>query len=232
MNVCGPDPKYMIHDVELNRTREDCIFRWKYKQGNYFMIVVTSAANDVSLEHVVSLLEERNLTDEEIFSSHSGPVYSSQKELYKIYVVKETSFRKKNLTWNISNQELMQRMPYSITVYNCECDKEAGEYSVYDTKDGMNMVYIPCTIAYSCDVKRGGLLGIGGGYYAILNVRVTEGFKDGDLAYRANGVDIPLTARSLGRDLYIALEDSAKPTLRANSSASKLYRFEEKINGR
>jgi len=227
MVIKEPNQLYAIRETSRARVADSIEFRWRYKRGTHFLMVLTNALTPCSLTEVVGFLQQEGMDDNAILTSVAHKIYSgNESNDHRVFFLRERTFQKDNRVWRLNVQELNKKIPYRIDVYVCE-EEEDGTLSIYDVEDDSTAFFLPLQIRCNKTLKTKGLLSKQ--YYAEVIVGRPEVYEEGSFQYLVHGagVTIPLPERALGRPLMIKLPDSRLPMVFASEAYRKYYIIEE-----
>ena len=217
---------YQILEYSINRTSGKINLKWNYKQGKYFLIFLYDARNTLNLEKILQELEEKELDDRTLVERNSAPIYTTNSGNVKMFLCRELEYVQNNQTYSLPTKELRNGVPYALSVYIAEFDKNMGILYFYPVKDTeSNTQFIPVkvnpVISYKNKMFQGTKI-------CTLNVPAMYDYPDGALEYYVTGVganvEYPIPAACLGKEMLVLIPRDSEVMVRVADKYKKYYR--------
>lgn len=223
------EKEYQVREFQAKSGVQKTELSWKFKQASHFLIFVYDSRYPFALEEAVEMLEAERIADVDIVESRSSDnVYRKENGKFQLFCIREKEFVQNKKTMSIAAQQLKKSIPYEISVFSCDYDEDAEELSVFlPERPEDNKQYIPVKIVPEITYEKKFL---SKNTTCILKILPKlEDYKDGAIMYHVEGVraDIPLSAASLGRELYISVPAKDSVTVRIREEYKKYYKKSE-----
>lgn len=217
---------YQVLDYSINRSSGKINLKWNYKHGRYFLIFLYDARNSLNLEKIMQELEQKQLDDRTLIERNSAPIYTTSNGTEKIFLCRESEYVQNNQTYCLPVKELKNGVPYAISIYITEYDRDTGVLYLYPVKDSeINTQFIPVKVNPNISYKNKLFSST---KMCTLNVPHMYDYPDGALEYYVTGVGVkveyPIPAECLGKELLVLIPKDSEVVVRAADKYKKYYR--------
>lgn len=224
MKVEEFDSDYQVKEYTMKRTGGEIVLRWKYSKGSHFFVLLYDARREARLSDIVREMEDKGLDDRTVLQKSGHLVYAAGDGKARLFLYREREFRQNRESCTIPGGEIRRAVPYGISVFIGEYDREEGVLHVYQVKDSeVNTQFLPVKlepkITYKSRLFSKDKL-------CVLRVPYVQDYTDGALQYHVDGVRMtyPLSADCLERDLFIEIPKDSSVAIRVADKFKKYYR--------
>lgn len=225
MKIEACEREYMIRELQIRNQRLQLELSWKFKRASHFLVFVYDCDYQFDIKTVVQELEKKGISDQDIVSGRfMREINVQDKGILHMNCIREKEFVQNGKTMTISSQILKKGIPYTISIFSCNYEADKAELHVYlpETMED-NQQYVPVIVQPEISYTK---KFFDKSTTCILKISRVDEYKDGAIMYHINGCtdDIPLSAESLGRELYIQVPPQKCVEVRIREEYKKYYK--------
>lgn len=220
------DKDYQVKDYSMKRVGGEIVLKWKYSRGTHFFVLLYDGRKEMNLQELAQEMEDMGLDDRTLLQKSGHNVYITKDEKAKLFLFREREFVQNGESCTIPGGEIKHAVPYGVSVFIGEYDKEEWVMHLYQVKDPeINTQFVPVKLEPRIEYKN---KLFARERLCILHVPYLQDYVDGALQYHVDGVRMtyPLPAGCLDKDLYLEIPKDASVNIRVADKYKKFYRVE------
>ncbi len=224
MIIESHEKDYQVKDYSMKRAGGEIVLKWKYSRGTHFFVLLYDGRKEVDLQELAQEMEDMGLDDRTLLQKSGHNVYTTEK--VKLFLFREREFVQNGESCTIPGGEIKHGVPYGVSVFIGEYEKEEWTMHLYQVKDpDINTRFVPVKLEPKIEYKK---KMFAKEKLCVLQVPYLQDYVDGALQYHVDGVRMtyPLPASCLDKNLYIEIPREASVTLRVADKYKKYYRVE------
>lgn len=224
MIIESHEKDYQVKDYSMKRAGGEIVLKWKYSRGTHFFVLLYDGRREVDLQELAQEMEDMGLDDRTLLQKSGHNVYTTEK--VKLFLFREREFVQNGESCTIPGGEIRHGVPYGVSVFIGEYEKEEWTMHLYQVKDpDINTRFVPVKLEPKIEYKK---KMFAKEKLCVLHVPYLQDYVDGALQYHVDGVRMtyPLPASCLDKNLYIEIPREASVTLRVADKYKKYYRVE------
>ena len=224
MIIESHEKDYQVKDYSMKRAGGEIVLKWKYSRGTHFFVLLYEGRREVDLQELAQEMEDMGLDDRTLLQKSGHNVYTTEK--VKLFLFREREFVQNGESCTIPGGEIRHGVPYGVSVFIGEYEKEEWTMHLYQVKDpDINTRFVPVKLEPKIEYKK---KMFAKEKLCVLHVPYLQDYVDGALQYHVDGVRMtyPLPASCLDKNLYIEIPREASVTLRVADKYKKYYRVE------
>ncbi len=224
MIIESHDKDYQVKDYSIKRAGGEIVLKWKYSRGTHFFVLLYDGRKEVDLQELAREMEETGLDDRTLLQKSGHNVYTTDK--VKLFLFREREFVQNGESCTIPGGEIRHGVPYGVSVFIGEYEKEEWTMHLYQVKDpGINTRFVPVKLEPKIEYKK---KMFAKEKLCVLQVPYLQDYVDGALQYHVDGVRMtyPLPACCLDKNIYIEIPRDATVALRVADKYKNIYRVE------
>ena len=224
MIIESHEKDYQVKDYSMKRAGGEIVLKWKYSRGTHFFVLLYDGRREVDLQELAQEMEDMGLDDRTLLQKSGHNVYTTEK--VKLFLFREREFVQNGESCTIPGGEIRHGVPYGVSVFIGEYEKEEWTMHLYQVKDpDINTRFVPVKLEPKIEYKK---KMFAKEKLCVLHVPYLQDYVDGALQYHVDGVRMtyPLPASCLDKNLYIEIPREASVTLRVAEKYKKYYRVE------
>lgn len=220
--------EYQVLDYSITQTNGAINLKWKYRQGKYFFIFLYDARNILSLEKIIQELEE-GTDDRGLLEKTSVPLYTTKNEKEKIFLCREAEYIQRGHQYSVPTGGLQKGVPYALSIFVGDYDKEDGVFSIYPVKDlDSNTQFLPVKVMTNVSYNTGLSRIFSKTKICTLKIPSMYDYPDGALEYYVtnSGINMayPIPAACLGREVFVEIPKDSEVIVRVANDYKKYYK--------
>ena len=226
MRIRDHDKDYQVKDYSMKRAGGEIVLKWKYSRGSHFFVLLYDGRKEVDLQKLAQEMEDKGLDDRTLLQKGGHHIYTTSDEKAKLFLFREREFVQNGESCTIPGGEIKHAIPYGVSVFIGEYDKEEWIMHLYQVKDPeINTKFVPVKLEPKIEYKN---KLFAKEKLCVLHVPYLQDYMDGALQYHVDGVRMtyPLPASCLDKNLYIEIPKDASVVLRVADQYKKDYRVE------
>ena len=226
MRIRDHDKDYQVKDYSMKRAGGAIVLKWKYSRGSHFFVLLYDGRKEVDLQKLAQEMEDKGLDDRTLLQKGGHHIYTTSDEKAKLFLFREREFVQNGESCTIPGGEIKHAIPYGVSVFIGEYDKEEWIMHLYQVKDPeINTKFVPVKLEPKIEYKN---KLFAKEKLCVLHVPYLQDYMDGALQYHVDGVRMtyPLPASCLDKNLYIEIPKDASVVLRVADQYKKYYRVE------
>lgn len=224
MIIESHEKDYQVKDYSMKRAGGEIVLKWKYSRGTHFFVLLYDGRKEVDIQELAREMEETGLDDRTLLQKSGHNVYTTDK--VKLFLFREREFVQNGESCTIPGGEIRHGVPYGVSVFIGEYEKEEWTMHLYQVKDpGINTRFVPVKLEPKIEYKK---KMFAKEKLCVLQVPYLQDYVDGALQYHVDGVRMtyPLPACCLDKNIYIEIPRDATVALRVADKYKKFYRVE------
>lgn len=224
MKVEEFDKDYQVKGYTMKRAGGELVLKWKYARGTHFFVLLYDAKRDMCLRDIVREMEDNGLDEGTVMQKGGHHIYTTGDGKAKLFLYREREIRQNGESCAIPGSEVKRTVPYGVSVFIGEYDREAGTMHLYEARDpDINTQFVPVKLEPSITYKS---RLFSKDKLCILHLPYLQDYTDGALQYHVDGVRMtyPLPADCLDRDLFIEIPKDSSVVIRVADKFKKYYR--------
>lgn len=213
---------YLIRELTYEKEAGTIRLHWRHREASDFLIFLYDSRQDFDLPAACKKLSDAGNTDQEIMEQTKKFLSAGRDTFWKAAYVRKADFQRDGRGFVFPANELKKGRPYGICVAAAVWQIQDGQLHVFPADARQNHCYLPVKI--SAEIRYKPKL-FSKDRYCLLRLPLLEGYQDGSLLYRIEGVsaDISLPQSCLGRELTIVLPRKAKVSVKVRENDQNYY---------
>ena len=185
---------YCINSLKCEKKADKYQVSWKYRQAEYFLIVISNFLSDFSLEMELNFLKEHesSLINKKLIEDRDNIVILAHAQ----------EFIANNRVYNIDRKLVNKKIPYKIQVFPCKMIENT--LVVYRVDEKENSSFIPVII--NTKIKYHNIM-LSNKKKCVIHFPFIDEYQDGTFYYKTSDSKskFPITEAFLGKDMIVFL---------------------------